>query len=170
MSTLGLNAIIKACHMGMLTTRSPEGALHSRAMSPASVKGLQFLFLANNASYKFDEIKSDSHVNLSFIDTSTTNWASVAGTATISNDKALIKELWSPFVSGYFSDLKDGVHKGDADDPRVSVIKVTPTEIRYWVATSGKVARSLEHAKGAVTGKMTAPGEIRTITPNEVGP
>lgn len=71
-------------------------------------------------------------------------------------------------IAGYFTDLKDGVHKGDADDPRVSVIKVAPNEIRYWVATSGAVGRALEHAKGAVTGKLTAPGEIRTITSEEV--
>ncbi|CAG8768867.1 9078_t:CDS:2, partial [Acaulospora colombiana] len=71
-------------------------------------------------------------------------------------------------IAGYFSDLGDGVHKGDAHDPRVSIIKVVPNEIRYWVATSGAVGRALEHAKGAVTGKLTAPGEIRTITADEL--
>lgn len=127
-----------------------------------------FQFLANNASYKFDEIQANSHVNLSFIDTSSTNWASIAGRATISRDQAQIDKLWSPFVAGYFSDLGDGIHKGDKHDPRVSVINVTPTEIRYWVSTSTAVGRAMEHAKGAVTGKLTAPGEIRTITPEEV--
>ncbi|KAG9019933.1 hypothetical protein FS842_007726 [Serendipita sp. 407] len=164
----GLNEIISATHMGMLTTRCATGELHSRAMSPASTEGLQFFFLANNASYKFDEIEADNHVNLSFIDTKTTNWASVAGTASISRDQELIKKLWSPFVAGYFSDLGDGVHKGDASDPRVSIIKVTPREIRYWVSNSGAVGRALEHAKGAITGKLTAPGEIRTITEQEL--
>ncbi|CAG7850660.1 Protein bli-3 [Serendipita indica DSM 11827] len=164
----GLYEIIKATHMCMLVTRAPDGHLHSRCMTASSTEGLQFLFLANNVSYKFEEISADSHVNLSFVDTKTTNWASVAGTASVSRDPELIKKLWSPYVAGYFSDLGDGVHKGDANDPRVSIIKVVPTEIRYWVATSGAVGRAMEHAKGAITGKLTAPGEIRTITPEEL--
>ncbi|KAG8802548.1 hypothetical protein FRC17_006391 [Serendipita sp. 399] len=164
----GLNEIVRATHWGMLTTRSPAGEMHSRAMAPASTEGLQFLFIANNVSYKFDEIQADNHVNLSFIDSKTTNWASIAGTASISRDQELIKKLWSPFISGYFTDLGDGVHKGDATDPRVSVIKVVPREIRYWVSNTGAVGRALEHAKGAITGKLTAPGEIRTITEQEL--
>jgi general stress protein 26 len=129
---------------------------------------LVFRFLANNASYKFDEIKANSNVNLSFIDTSTTNWASIAGKATVSRDQATIDKLWSPFIAGYFANLNDGVHKGDKTDPRVSVISVVPNEIRYWVSTSTSLGRAMEHAKGAVTGKLTAPGEIRTITSDEV--
>jgi general stress protein 26 len=92
----GLNEIIKATHMCMLTTRCPTGELHSRAMSAASTEGLQFLFLANNVSYKFEELSADNHVNLGFIDTKTTNWASVSGTATVTRDQALIEKLWSP--------------------------------------------------------------------------
>lgn len=93
---IGLKEIIKACHHGALTTRSPEGHLHARAMTPASYEGLQFLFLANNASYKFDEIQADSNVNIAFVDAKTTNWASISGTASVSQDKDLIKKLWSP--------------------------------------------------------------------------
>ena len=92
----GLYEIIKATHMCMLVTRSPDGNLHSRCMTASSTEGLHFLFLANNVSYKFEEISADSHVNLSFVDTKTTNWASVAGTASVSRDAELIKKLWSP--------------------------------------------------------------------------
>jgi hypothetical protein len=125
-------------------------------------------------------------VNVSFIDVNTTNWASISGVAKVHNDKKLIETLWSPLcvtpfpslrstlipatrsISGYFSDLGDGVHKGDKNDPRVSVIEVIPDEvpfflppslstyfltafipqIRYWVATSGALGRAVEHAKG----------------------
>jgi hypothetical protein len=71
-------------------------------------------------------------------------------------------------MSAYFGDLKDGVHKGTADDPRVSVIEVVPDEIRYWVPTKGSIARVAEVAISSVTGKVTAPGELRTITQPEV--
>lgn len=90
-------------------------------------------------------------------------------------------------VSGYFGDIGDGTHKGNVDDPRVSIIEVVPNEvsdidyhseiiskyshhpkIRYWVANKGKIGQTLQVAAGAVTGKGQAPGELRMITAAEV--
>ena len=62
------------------------------------------------------------------------------------------------------------MHKGDQHDPRVALIEVVPDEVRYWLATRGAVGRALEVAVGAVTGRAAAPGEIRTITSDEVRP
>lgn len=53
------------------------------------------VFIGNNASHKFDEIENDGHVNVSFYDESSTNWASVSGIARITQDKELIKKHWS---------------------------------------------------------------------------
>lgn len=98
---LGLKAIIKETKTAMLTTRSASGDLHARAMTPCSPhssdagRGLHFFFFANNSSHKFDEIKSDDHVNVSFYNHTTTDWASVAGKAKITQDRKLIKEHWS---------------------------------------------------------------------------
>ena len=86
----------------MFTTRSPNGDLHARAMTPCTPQhgdsghGLRFLFFANNTSHKFDEINSDDHVNVSFYDHTNTDWASVAGKARITQDRKLIEEHWSP--------------------------------------------------------------------------
>jgi hypothetical protein len=33
----------------------------------------------------------------------------------------------------WFGDLGDGVHKGDENDPRISLIEVTPDEVRRCV-------------------------------------
>jgi hypothetical protein len=71
-------------------------------------------------------------------------------------------------VAAYFGDLKDGVHKGDENDPRVSLIEVVPEEIRYWMPTKGTIGRAIETGVGAMTGKVAAPGELRTITEAEV--
>ncbi|KAJ7188322.1 hypothetical protein C8R46DRAFT_877954, partial [Mycena filopes] len=167
----GLHEIVQAARTGMLTTHGSDGHLHSRAMIPASPftdTQLSLIFLANNASAKFDEIKNDSHVNCSFCDTSSTSWASYSGTAKISQNKEMIEKYWSPAVSAYFGDLKDGVHHGDKTDPRVSVIEVSPVDIRYFVATKGSLARGVDVAVSKVTGKVTTPGEMRTITQEEV--
>jgi hypothetical protein len=93
----GLHAILKSAKIGMLTTHGVDG-LHSRAMIPSSRlciprsdnwrdskvlpptafsdTQLTLVFIANNATAKFDEIKNDSHVNVSFCDTNSTSWAS----------------------------------------------------------------------------------------------
>lgn len=71
-------------------------------------------------------------------------------------------------VSAYFGDLKDGTHKGDQTDPRIAVIEVIPDEIRYWIPTKSVIGRAIDAGVGAMTGRTSAPGEIRTITKAEV--
>jgi general stress protein 26 len=92
----GLHNILKSAKIGMLTTRSPDGCFHSRAMTPTSRTSfpyaplhiltrpqlvhsetqLTLVFLANNASHKFEEIEHDANVNVSFLDQDSTAWAS----------------------------------------------------------------------------------------------
>ena len=82
----------------MLTSRDTAGNLHSRAMTPAgpaSDTQLTLVFIANNSSHKFPELEQDPHVNVSFYDENSTNWASFSGQAKISRDKALIHKYWS---------------------------------------------------------------------------
>ena len=57
---------------------------------------VSLIFIGNRVTHKFDEIENDSHVNVSFYDPSTTNWASYAGRARISQDKDLIAKHWNP--------------------------------------------------------------------------
>ncbi|KAI6021465.1 hypothetical protein BKA83DRAFT_4282329 [Pisolithus microcarpus] len=152
-----LCTIIKAAKTGMLVTRNTEGNLHSRAMNPLGEGQLNLVFLANNVTAKFEEIENDSHVNVSFFDSSTTSWVS-----------DLIHKHWSKTVTGYIGNLKDGVHTGDENDPRVSAIEVVPDEIRYWFTEKGAVPRTVQVAAGAVAGKATSPGELHTITNEEI--
>ena len=72
-------------------------------------------------------------------------------------------------TAAWFGDLGDGVHKGDHNDPRVAIIEVIPDEIRYWYATRSKVGQAVDIAVSAVSGRTAAPGELRTITKDEVG-
>jgi general stress protein 26 len=163
----GLKQVVAAAKIGMLTTRDKNGRLHSRAMAPV-VQFPHMLFFANNASGKFEDIDSNHDVNLSFYDHSSTNWASVTGRAKVNNDRELIKKHWSTMHRAWFGDLGDGVHKGNSNDPRISLIEVVPEEIRYWYTTKGKVAQTVEIAASAVTGHVAAPGEIRVITAQEL--
>jgi general stress protein 26 len=144
-------------------------------MAPASKTApFAFEFIANSESGKFDEVDSHSEVNVSFYDQSTTDWISVAGNAHSSSDKARIKggsycaltalwiaadlfcsapEIFNPMVSAWFGDLGDGVHDGSASDPRVELIVVEPTEIRYWKKTQTNLGQLANVAVSAVTGQ-----------------
>ncbi|KAI0254138.1 hypothetical protein BJV78DRAFT_1280522 [Lactifluus subvellereus] len=166
-----LHKVIQGAQTGMLTTRASNGHFHSRAMTPIgpySNSQVNLLFIANNASPKFQELENDSHVNVSFFDTSTTHWASFSGTARVIGDRAVIRQHWSSCISAYFGDLGDGIHKGDENDPRVVVIEVVPDEVRYWLATSGAVSRGVQEIAQAAQGKVAIPGELRTITKEEI--
>lgn len=56
---------------------------------------LSLVFLANNVSHKFQEIENDAHVNVSFCDPSSTDWASYSGRARVTQDRDLINKHWS---------------------------------------------------------------------------
>jgi len=162
---------MKSTQTAMFTTRCPSGQIHSRAMNPVTPESdtdLTVTFIANHVSEKCHEIENDSHVNVSFMNPSTTDWASFSGKAKVIDDRDKIKKHWSSSSSAWFGDLKDGVHKGDADDERVAIIQVVPDEIRYWHATKGPVGRALEVGVEVISGGVAAPGELCTITAEEI--
>lgn len=146
---------------------------------------------------KFEEVQADDHANVSFYDTKTTAWISASGKASISTDKARIKgvyprqmsrpclempvwltfspslaylliEIWNPIVSAWFGDLKDGVHDGSADDPRVQLLVVEPESLRVWVQQQTSIGQLANIVTSAVTGKTANPGALRTITKAEL--
>jgi general stress protein 26 len=111
--------LIDHADTAMLVTHCESGALHSRAMTPCRRTSplssavihdpdsttaieptqINLFFIANNASHKFDELKHDSNVNVSFYDQKTTGWASISGIAKVTQDKDLIKKFWSPMFA-----------------------------------------------------------------------
>jgi len=102
-------------------------------------------FLSANDSHKNYEIKSDSKVQLLFQGSSYSDFLNLYGTATISEDKQKIKELWKPILKTWFT---EGV-----DDPRISVIKVTPEEGYYWDTKHNMAIGLLKRVAGVIMGK-----------------
>ena len=70
---------------------------------------------------------------------------SIYGEATISTDKALIKELWEPIFKTWFTEGED--------DPRITVIIVKAQEGYYWDNKHGDAVAFLKMAAGAALGK-----------------
>lgn len=84
-------------------------------------------------------------VQLLFQGSSYSDFLHLTGMATITEDKAKIKELWNPFLKVWFT--------GGEDDPRISVIKVDPVEGYYWDTKHYKVVVAIKPVVGAIRGK-----------------
>jgi len=165
-----LERFVSAAKFGMMTTRdTSSGRLVSRCMAVAGKEsgGTDFLFFTNTESHKTDELKSDPHVNLSFIDSSG-QWASVSGMTTIETDRTLIKKHYSPTLKAWMGDLGDGKHDGSADDPRVGILRVRMDTTTYSLTDRTLLGRLAEIAKGTVTGEAPDINKIREIGEDEV--
>jgi general stress protein 26 len=104
-----------------------------------------YWFLSDKDSGKNHEIETDDAVQLLFQNSSSSDYLSIYGKATITRDKAKIEELWEPIAKVWFTEGKE--------DPSISVIKITPTEGYYWDTKHGKVVAFAKMIVGAVTGK-----------------
>lgn len=102
-------------------------------------------FLSASDSRKNQELEIDSSVKLYFQGSKHSDFMQLNGTATISRDKEKIKELWSPLVKTWFTE--------GMDDPRITVIKVTPTEGYYWDTKHGTAVAGIKMLIGAALGK-----------------
>jgi general stress protein 26 len=164
-----VEAIVKKVGTSMLTTVGTDGkSLHSRAMRDASHDKLIFSFIYDNTSHKEDEIHQDSHVNISFVEPTGGDWISIAGTASSTNDREAVKKAYSPSIKAWFGDLGDGKHDGSENDPRVAVMTVKPYEIRYYTRKQNLLTQAVNIAASAVSGGLASPGNIRTITKQEI--
>jgi general stress protein 26 len=94
-------------------------------------------FLSPKDSHTNQELAINPAVRLYFQGSEHSDFLHLNGRATILVDRARIKELWSPLIETWFT--------GGVDDPRISIIKVTPTEGYYW---------DTKHGKGVAFSKM----------------
>ena len=121
----------------------------SNGVRPMSVQKIDdegnLWFLSANDSHKNQEIQIDHSVKLFFQGSAHSDFMYLTGKAEIIEDRNKIDELWEPILKTWFTEGKD--------DPRISVIKVTPEEGYYWDTKHGKAIAFLKMLAGAATGK-----------------
>jgi len=126
-----------------ITTGQP---LKVRPMSVRKVdEDGNFWFLSADDSVKNADIAQDPGVHLLFQGSAHSDFLSVYGNATISKDKAKIKELWEPILKAWFTEGED--------DARITVIKVEAKEGYYWDNKHGNAIAFAKTIAGAVMGK-----------------
>jgi general stress protein 26 len=102
-------------------------------------------FLSATDSNKNDQIGKSPEVQLLFQGSTYSDFITIYGSASISMSKTKIRELWQPILATWFT--------GGIDDPRVSVIKVTPRDGYYWDNKHGQFVAFAKQVAGAITGK-----------------
>lgn len=116
------------------TVRKDEGAIY---------------FLTDVNGEKDDQVAEFPHVSISFADHKASKYVALTGKASVSNDRARIKELWSPFAKAWWD---------SPDDPAIRVIKVVPQDAELW-DSPGRIVTTFSMLAAAVTGRSPRIGE-----------
>ncbi|MEO7988473.1 MAG: pyridoxamine 5'-phosphate oxidase family protein [Chryseolinea sp.] len=134
----------------LFTTRLTQVPLTTRPMHVQEVcdQG-NFWFLSPGDSDKNQEIANDPRVQLFISNTSNYEFLSVYGKASISRDREKIDKYWNEMTKAWF----DG-----KDDPRITIIKVTPEEGFYWDTKDGKLISMVKILASAITGNTIEEG------------
>ena len=135
----------------MFCTNVDSKPFDTRPMATSKVDDAgNFWFLSPSDSTKNEELKSVDHVHLIYADPSASEFMNVCGTATVTRDPQKIDELWNDIDKAWFTEGKN--------DPRITVIQVTPNKAYYWDTKYGKLASWIAIAASAVTGKTADAG------------
>jgi general stress protein 26 len=137
--------LIKEAETCFFCTNLKSGDVDARPMSVLQVDEQGNLwFMSASDSHKNAELQTDSSVRLFFQGSPHSEFLHLEGTATISRDKAKIHELWKFVLKTWFTEGED--------DPRITVIKVTPSHGYYWDTKHGNAVAGVKMMIGAAVG------------------
>ena|SRR5579875_863411 len=135
-----------------ITNNEGDSQKHTRPMATVEVDEKSTLwFFTDIRSIKVEEVNEEHTVHLVYAHPGKEIYLDVWGNATVSTDKKLMKEKWTPVVKVWFP---NGV-----DDPNLALLKVQPRSVYYWDSESGKMISILKIAASIVSGKQLVEGE-----------
>ncbi|MGI4848291.1 MAG: pyridoxamine 5'-phosphate oxidase family protein [Janthinobacterium lividum] len=134
----------QTCFFVTNETNSQTGGVRPMGVLDVDDSG-NIWFMSASDSHKNAAIAQDPSVKLFFKGSDHAEFLSLEGRATISTSKDDIKRLWSFMLKTWFTEGED--------DPRITVIKVTPTDGYYWDNKHGSAVAGIKMFTGAVIGK-----------------
>jgi general stress protein 26 len=150
--------LLKGIRIAMVNTAARDGSISARPMAiqEKTFDG-KLWFLTRVRSEKVDEVLEDQHVTLTLTDTSDAKYLTLKGRASVTQDRAKIRELWSSMYRAWFP-------VGESD-PEIAVLRVDVTEAEYWQASSSSLVRSAKYLAAAITGNKskTSVGEAGRV-------
>lgn len=149
-----VHALVSDMDIAMLTTidsSSANGRLTSRPLSTqlAEDDG-DVLFLVRASSPVAADVRADPRVNVAY--SSMKAWVSLSGTATLVEDRALVRQLWSRGADAFM--------EGGAENPDNVVLKVSSDTAHYWggeslIGTAVSTLKAVAGSKGKDTASST---------------
>ncbi|MDQ2793914.1 MAG: pyridoxamine 5'-phosphate oxidase family protein [Bacteroidota bacterium] len=106
-------------------------------------------FFTHKDSQKITEIQRNAQVGLGYADPDNATYVTVAGSASVVDDKAKIKELWRKDFRGFFP-------KG-TEDSRITLIEVEIENGEFWNSPSNLLVRASAYAEAVTTGQRHQP-------------
>jgi general stress protein 26 len=163
-----LYKLIDGIEVAMFTTRRADGHIVSRPMQTQErTSGTDLWFMTNIETHKLDDLTTDPHVNLAYYDMKSREWVSVAGIATVSTDRELVRALYKPDWKAWLGDEGDE-RDGSENDPRITLILVEAVSVTYMKVTKPKPVVLFEVARAYVTGDPPRVGSVRNVTEREM--
>ena len=142
-----LRGVVKKTQTCFFCTSQGRGP--SEGTRPMNVRQVddagRLWFLSADDSHKNLELAEDPTVHLFFQGSEHSDFVHLTGRARISRDRAKLDELWEPILKTWFT--------GGKDDPRITVIEVTPTAGYYWDNKHGNLVAGAKMLVGAATGR-----------------
>lgn len=106
-------------------------------------------FLTEATSTKVPQIATFPDVMVAFADEGSNKFVTFRGRAQVTNDRALIRDLWTPFAKAWW----DG-----PDDPSIRAVTVEPSQAELWDGPN-KLTASVLMLTAALTGAKPAVGD-----------
>ena len=138
--------VVKAQNCFFCTQPSSNNPHGARPMNVRQVDDQGNLwFLMANDSHTAQEVASDPTVKLFFQGSPHSDFLHLNGLAEIVKDRSKLDDLWEPILKTWFTEGKD--------DPRITIVRVTPSEGYYWDTKHGNFVAGVKMLIGAVVGK-----------------
>lgn len=144
--------LAKRIGTAMFVTRDGDN-LEGRPLQAYPDEDAGAFYFMTDSEHVLNQVSADSRVLLTFAHTGGNDFVSVDGRATISNDRAKIRELWTVWAKAFWE---------SPDDPKIRVIAVSPEHGRYWNAPNKFVA-TIAMVAGIVTGKQPKLGDAGDV-------
>ncbi|HEX6273993.1 MAG TPA: pyridoxamine 5'-phosphate oxidase family protein [Polyangiaceae bacterium] len=163
-----LYALIDGIEVAMLTSRTRQGTLVSRPMqTQARRPGTDLWFMTSVETGKIDEIVENPQVNLGYYKDGTREFVSVSGEARVTQDPAMIRDLYKPDWKAWLGD-EGGERDGGPGDPRIALIEVKAESAYYLKSTQPRLVALFSVAKAIATGKPPNVGDLGQLNQGEL--
>ena len=140
--------LIRDIRFAMFTTRHENGQLHSRPVTTQNSdvdEDANLWFFMSRRGDPVADLASDPTVSVVYADPGKDRYVSISATASVIEDMAKKRQLWSKLAEAWFP--------GGADDPDLALVQVKIIHASYWDVKESKLVQLYHMARAAVTGK-----------------